>query len=325
MRCILIGNYGVGNFGDEALKDYFLQTFPEVEWTVLSAFPKAANELPRLPLGLRSFFGTNWWKTIAAFSQTDAIVFGGGSLFTDVESVYACWLWAFHAAVARFFGKPIVLAFQGMGPYKTKIGEWLSKVVARRSVFLSVRDDVSFQRVSFWNLHTKIVQSFDPVFSLFIAQKYTRNPQNVFTIIPRHTSSKTFKNDVKELLEKTGNIQSVHVLSFQPNHLAEEQVCRELLDTVSSSQELKIIGISDIDTLMKELSLSTSVCTQRFHGALAALASGVETKIFPQGEGDKLASLLPYATGSQPIDPLVASIKEGESALRQALESIVLR
>ena len=34
MRLLLVGNYGVGNLGDEALREYFLKRFPEVQGEV---------------------------------------------------------------------------------------------------------------------------------------------------------------------------------------------------------------------------------------------------------------------------------------------------
>lgn len=74
MHCVLIGNYGVGNFGDEALKEYFLSAFPDITWSVVSARP-SGEELPRLPGGFRSLF-SHWWKTLGAIRNTDAVVFG---------------------------------------------------------------------------------------------------------------------------------------------------------------------------------------------------------------------------------------------------------
>ena len=83
---LLVGNFGVGNVGDEAIRTYILQAFPEVHWTVLSGDRMQSGDVPRLPYGIRSFLSTAWWKTLRAYRSSDGIVFGGGSLFTDVES-----------------------------------------------------------------------------------------------------------------------------------------------------------------------------------------------------------------------------------------------
>ena len=164
MRALLIGNYGVGNWGDDALRDYFLTAFPEIEWTVVSASarPPVRPErtipiVPRLPLGFRSLFRP-WWRTLRAIARTDAVVFGGGSLFTDSESLFACFLWGMHACVARFFHRPVFLASQGIGPFRTRLGEGIARSVALRSAFLSVRDTASMARVETWGLNKKCIQ-----------------------------------------------------------------------------------------------------------------------------------------------------------------------
>ena len=114
MRLLMVGNYGDGNVGDEALREYFLRRYTSHRWTVLSAHPSTPQELPRLPSGIRSFLSFKWLRTLNQLPDFDAVVFGGGSLFTDIESPLACILWWLHVRAARFFGKPVLLAFQGV-------------------------------------------------------------------------------------------------------------------------------------------------------------------------------------------------------------------
>jgi len=113
VHCLLIGNYGAGNLGDELLREAHLRNETNVQWTVCSASPKD-GQLPRLPLGVRSFLTTPWWRTFTALRNVDAVVFGGGTLFTDGESIRACMLWWWHAFIAHVFGQPILLADQGI-------------------------------------------------------------------------------------------------------------------------------------------------------------------------------------------------------------------
>ncbi len=317
MRCVLVGNYGVGNVGDEALREYFLYTFPEIEWIVLSAHPHKPNEYPRLPGGIRSFFGFKWLKTISQMRDADAVVFGGGSLFTDVESVYACILWWVHAFVARICGKPIILASQGMGPYQTALGRGLARWVARRSAYISVRDEASMKRAQEWDLNTKIVQTFDPVFAFMKGKKLMRNTKNVFTIIPRHNSGEILIQEAVELLKKTSDIQSVHILLMQPNDVQERAVARRIHESLSVTSE--IVSALSVNDLLSEMSQSSIVVTQRFHGALAALATDVPVTIIAQGVGDKLSTLIPYASGSKSTDGMLHAIKDGEESLRNCL------
>jgi polysaccharide pyruvyl transferase CsaB len=318
MKCLLIGNYGVGNIGDEALREYFLSTFPQVDWIVVSAHPTGSNEVPRLPGGVRSLF-SGWGRTIKAIKQSDAVVFGGGSLFTDVESVYACFLWFLHAFAASYYRKPIYLAFQGIGPFQTGVGEWLARSTVQKAAFISVRDQASEQRARRWGLNKNIILTADPAFALFKSKKSDNNPKNVFIIIPRHNSSKTFISIALELHKKHYFSLPVHALLMQPDEAGEQGIADDLTQQMGDS--VTVVRATTTDILMKEVSTATHVVTQRFHGGIAALAAGVPMTVVPQRDGDKLSELQAYASGQASVASIQSAIDAGEKALKDALKA----
>jgi polysaccharide pyruvyl transferase WcaK-like protein len=314
VKCLLIGNYGAANFGDEALREYFLKAYPEVEWTVVSANPEPSKkEVSRLPGGVKSFFRFQWLRTITAFKRSDVIVFGGGTLFTDAESVYACFLWWLHAKAGRMFGKPLVFAFQGIGPFRTRMGEWFTRDALRGSRFISVRDPLSLDRVKTCGMSTKIIQSFDPIFSLFKSQVREEKTQKVFIIIPRHNSDLLFRQIVSEEVKKQLFDRSV-ILSLQPNSIEEQQSIEEIQKDILAIPTT-VVPIRTYVDLAQQMNMATQVVTQRYHGAIAALAMGVPVRIVPQKEGDKLASLI--GVRGEEVEGL---IEEGEKALREMLK-----
>jgi polysaccharide pyruvyl transferase WcaK-like protein len=309
MRAVLVGNYGVGNFGDEALKDYFLGAFPEIEWTVLSARP-GVGEYPRLPIGFRSFFSTPWWQTLRVIKRSDAVVFGGGTLFTDIESVKACWLWGVHALVARCFGVPVYLAFQGVGPFRTRIGKGIARYVVRSARYVSVRDATSLERVRAWK--PDAVATFDPVFLLFLERKKERRPDGGALLVPRHNSGEAFLRTCDAVPPDA----PVTVALFQPKDGGEAWVS-ELLKMRFPRSIVRII--EDVDILMDVLSHAESCVCERFHGALAAAAANVPTVLVSRVPGDKLDQARSlFAPGA--IDVAKASAEAGESSLRTALQ-----
>lgn len=315
MRVVLVGNYGVGNFGDEALKEYFLRAFPEVEWTVLSAKP-GAGELPRLPIGVRSFFGTHWWKTLGAIKRADAVVFGGGTLFTDIESVKACVLWGVHAFTARLFRVPIHLAFQGIGPFKTGAGERIARWVVRRAATLSVRDEASAVRIAPWRKNTEIIQTFDPVFALFVEKKLEHRAQNVYVLIPRHTSGRSFLNALNFHETNLRHVR-IEIALFQPDDPGE----RRAVDVLRRSYpNANVRTIRTTDDLMELLSRASHCITERFHGALAAIAAGVPISTVSQAAGDKIDTVHTLFGRPDGWGIALGRIRMGEDALRAALK-----
>ena len=284
MQCLLIGNFGVGNLGDEALKDYFLQAFPAVTWRVVSAQP-SHQELARLPLGIRSFLGLRWLKTIKGYWQCDAVVFGGGSLFTDTESVTACILWWLHTVPARLFGKPIHFAFQGVGPFSTRVGEWFTRSALRSATTISVRDEASANRAKKMVKNTKIVQSIDPVIWLIEKEKIDICIKNILVLIPRKNSSEKFtKAAQKHAMSREWD--EVRVVSMEPDNLSEIQYVKWLTSTLGSSAIVhKVKTLSD---LLECIASASQVVSERYHGALPALMYGKPTEIIFQRDGDKL-------------------------------------
>lgn len=318
MKAVLIGNYGVGNFGDEALKDYVCASFREIEWTVLSAHPHV-GELPRLPIGLRSFLCTPWWKTLRAIARSDAVVFGGGTLFTDIESVQACVLWGLHAAAASVFRVPFLLAFQGVGPFRTAFGEGVARWVLRRATYVSVRDAASAERGAHWSLNHRIVQTFDPVFLFFLSKKKDVQTKNVYILIPRHTSAEAFDRAIDDAAIPSH--ATVEILTFQPDHPGEEKVVHRLQ---ARYPQARVRVIRTVDDLMDALAGCALCICERFHGALAAMAAGVPMHIVSQAPGDKLESVRSfYASGD--LEGVVRDVEQGEATLRQALKNCMVK
>ena len=310
MRCILVGNYGVGNLGDEALKDYFLSAFPEVVWKVI--MPSE-----RLPAGIRSFFLFRWLKTIKAFRQADAIVFGGGSLFTDAESPHACVVWGIHALAAWMFRKPIFLAFQGVGPFRTRLGEGIARWVCRHAAFISVRDHESAKRLSLWNLSTEVIQTSDPVFLAFRSYKFDSSTQKILTIIPRKNSGAMLQKMAEKVLQEQ-NFDRVEIVLMQPDDLEEGNIAQSLQELCGGS----IVEVRQLPELMEAVGRANLVVTERFHGALAALALDKEVLICSQKPGDKLSALSDAISQDRAgeIRRMEEGAKKGEEALRQMLQ-----
>ncbi len=317
MNCVLIGNYGAGNLGDEALKEYFLTRFPEIRWTVLSAAPSGPQEVPRLPFGLRSMLLMPWWRTIRALRRADAVVFGGGSLFTDSESAAACLLWWWHGCVVRLFRRPLILAFQGVGPFDNTVAGGFSRRCAHSTVahaaFVSVRDDESERRVNGWNAHA--VLSFDPILGM-ISPSGNIPRESILAVIPRMNSGSAFRSAVVATVARD-TPETVLILSMQPDSVEEQRICDELCRMIGPSASLH--HVRTLSRLTELLGGCGNIITERYHGALAAIALGLSVEIIPQAEGDKLAGLRVLQGNPAMLAAMRERVRTGEEELRKFL------
>ena len=307
---VLVGNYGAGNLGDEALREYFLHAYPEMQWKVVSAHP-SQGELARLPAGFRSIFAP-WWRTLAALRSAQGMVFGGGTLFTDIESVHACFLWWVHAFATRLFRKPVILAFQGVGPFRTRTGEWLALWVCRHAAFISVRDEASRMRLESWKLNKNIIQTFDPVILSLQSAQSSESAQNVFVIIPRNTADASFLDRAAEVT-KIRSPHDIVVLSLKPDDRGEREWVRRVVSVLGG--RARAVVARSLQDVIREVSRASFVLSQRYHGALIARALSREVEAVPQGSGDKLETLPSVAE----MPSCISLAREGEARLRAIL------
>lgn len=307
-RAVLIGNYGQENFGDEALREYFVSRFPETQWTVLVAGNRfGQGEVPRLPLGFRSLFRP-WWQTLRALWRADVVVFGGGSLFTDIESVLACVLWGWHVFIARVLRKPVILAAQGIGPFKTALGEGIARRVVALAESISVRDSQSADRVRFWSKNTKFIQVFDPVYALLLEQKIDRSIQNVLIVIPRLNSDEKFISSLKQTLASEVFL-SIRIVSLEPSNTAEQEVCKKLC-SLAGDLPCSIVPLRSISEISTVFSGAKRVITQRYHGAIVAAALGIPLLTVAQAPGDKIDALVQELMKGEKLRSLIALLEQ---------------
>lgn len=285
MRCVLIGNYGVGNFGDEAIREYFETRFNTVEWFVLSANP-TGTQLPRLPFGIRSFT-RNWLKTLRAYYKADVIMYGGGTLFTDIESVEACLLWWWHAVPARLLRKKIILVSQGIGPFKTTLGKALAKSICKRAVFISVRDELSLQRMQDWSLKTTPLLTVDPVVLCVQKLDTSANISNRIGIIPRHNSNEHFLQLAKQFITDY-KTSTVCIISFHPSSHSEQKVIEQLQRI---APQATVHPITTMEDAITTISNCKTILSHRFHGSLISRCLGVTVITGTQSTNDKHSSL----------------------------------
>ena len=290
MRYLLVGNYGVGNAGDESLREYFLRRYPAVEWQVLSAFP-THSELPRFPAGPTSFLSFRWLRTVHALIRSDGMVFGGGSLFTDAESPHACFVWFMHIFFASGCRRPILLAFQGIGPFTNPFALFAARFAVRRASYISVRDTASAERILPWRKNAEVVQTFDPSIVLLQNKCEYIRAKRVFVLIPRPSSQWTktvFDNVVKEFHALIAEGAELKIVSMHPQDPRERKLTELLSRTLRAPLHESLV----MDEVIRQIAGATCVITERYHGIIAAaLCCGIPFVALRLREGDKLDAL----------------------------------
>jgi len=161
-RLILIsGGYGNGNAGDEALLlsilDDFREVFPEAKCIVLSDDPtysKARSAETFLYSGGRGLLekGKPTYQKLAwviklatAIAKSDLVITGGGTILQDSTHPMFVPFWLVKIAWAQLLGIPTVMYGIGVGPLRTRLGIFLSRLIVNRVDVITVRGSRSME------------------------------------------------------------------------------------------------------------------------------------------------------------------------------------
>lgn len=196
-KLLIIGNYGAGNLGDDAILGGILTDLKRVDWKgevfvtcggqkTSSDIYKQVKRVPFMPSGLKSHFARTQVKTAhQAFESVDFAILGGGGLFTDSESMRAPYIWYKQAKALIRAKKPYLIYGQSIGPLKHMWSRYLAKKVFSRAKAILVRDQESLHMLSQWGL--KGTLGTDPALS-WLTEELQKRPkkEDVLLISLRH-------------------------------------------------------------------------------------------------------------------------------------------
>jgi len=194
MKIFLIGWFGAGNIGDEAIlisELLFLRDqISNVEFHILSFDPERTRQLtaniPEVSKILRvgskrDVFKSDFLGIFKAFREVDAIIIGGGGIFQDIYNHYPIPFFTAMALLARLNRKRLILYCVGIGPIRSFVGKKLCKFAANSADIICVRDEGSKDLLKTLGVNRPVHLSADPVFLL----EPVRN-ENVEKVIKLH-------------------------------------------------------------------------------------------------------------------------------------------
>lgn len=177
---VIIGNYGVGNLGDDAILGGIVQDIknfdPKIKVSVLhggykssESIYKGLEKLAFMPLGIKG-------KQKAALTrekikESDLVILGGGGLFVDSESFRAPLIWFRQAWAAYSLKTPYICYGQSIGPLKRTLNRSMTKWVFEHAQAIHVRDEDSAKYLKKLGIKKKIHVGTDAAFSYLIHEK----------------------------------------------------------------------------------------------------------------------------------------------------------
>lgn len=163
MNLLILNGDATSNRGDRAILlgniTLLKKTFPEDEISAFSYNPKRDSTWYPIKFYDRGSLKEQY----KAIKNANLICWGGGELIQDDTSKVKIPYWFVHIMVLSvIFRKKIIGLGQGLGPVRSKLNRFLSKVLLNRlSVFLS-RDNYSEKMMRDMGVKIPVINSYDP-------------------------------------------------------------------------------------------------------------------------------------------------------------------
>lgn len=280
-KVLLVGNYGVGNVGDDLLREGALGQLDKLGAEVVVCGPGKDCDTPLPPAGVRSLFSLNIFKFWKSLWSTDYVVFGGGGLLNPEES-RSLFIWGHVIMWAFIFRRPAYMIGQSFSSVNSVVKFLLNKVEK-----VSVRDELSYNlliEAGFYN----VVRSYDLAWSLKVA-KVSDLKENVVGLNIRKYDSieDAYMKDILVVLMsefKRLGLKKIRFLNFDKND-------GDYFDSLIGGElELEVKYIDDKkEDLIKAMSECELVVTERLHAGIMAVKLGL--KVVPLSYSSKVKSM----------------------------------
>lgn len=350
MRLFVVGWFGAGNLGDEAILLATLSSLsralPAVRFEVLSFGPNRtaalladwpAVERIRCMGNLfhlhRSDFGGIW----TSVREADLVLIGGGGLFQDLYNLYPVPFFSIIALAAKICNKPLALYGLGVGPLRTALGRLLTRWTFTVADVASVRDEGSAQVLRAIGFSGPLAVTADPVFALAPASPEraldilaaeglppTRGPRLglcLQELLPWEARSRTALAAILDDLVTTEKAQVVFLpLGYygrgQPHDL---RTAHRIQATMTAPGYL-IGGTYDPPEIMAVVGQMTALVSMRLHGLVMGAVMAVPLLALTYQREEKLKNMM--AALEQEGSLFYVDRFQGEAFLNRVRETV---
>ena len=269
MQAVVIGYYGFGNSGDEALLLTLLQQLPDsVEPVVLSNDPDRTAEL----YGVEACDRWDLPGIHRLFRSADAFIWGGGSLMQDSSSWRNPLYYGGLMRWAQLCGLRTIAWGQGIGPLRRGWVRWLTRSCLRKCAAVSVRDERSARLLQSWGIAHELAP--DPVWSLQATDYDPDWETPAIAVVLRHHPLLTpARLAVIQRALDALQAQTNARLLLMPFQATDVDLARSLQSMCKAPS--RVVRIEDPRQLMAAFGSVKLAIAMRLHGLILAAAAGI--------------------------------------------------
>lgn len=286
-KILLVGFYGCGNLGDDALLFALLSRYKREEYHVTVTMGREKLHGFSLPCEIKAVYRKGF-SMICSLLRSDNVIFGGGSLLQNTTGQASLCYYLFLILLSKLFHKRVYLISAGLGPIRGKFSRRLCGKIVSLCDGITLRDRRAIALAE--EIGVKgCAYARDLAYGICSTGHSISLPTRYILVIPRWKTGISSKIFANEIYRKALRHRASPVLAdFFPLEDAEY--------TMAISGHLSSLGL--LPCILPRLSPSEMlsvvknavfVLSMRYHGAVFASSMGVPFRIY--GNDPKLLAI----------------------------------
>lgn len=264
-KVLLVGNYGVGNIGDDLLMSSCVSQLKQLGAQYSISCPgDVTGSVSIPPAGIRSFFSFKWLDFYKELRKCDVVVFGGGGLLNPEEKM-SLLIWGQIITMAKLYKKEVVMIGQSFSKVDGSV-KFLLDMVDK----ISVRDSFSVRILKDY-FEGKVVKVHDLAWKNDMQFIGTIKNKIAINVRPyKYVNDSDVKTVINELicsLEDCMSFDEIVLLGFG----LEDVDYADVLLSIGLKQKYKLTYACDYDAVVKAIAESKIVIAERLHACISTM------------------------------------------------------
>ena len=292
-KCLIYGNFGAMNYGDEAILEGQLLDLKKIKGIKTTVVGRFKNELKKRHKGISALSIFDLFDIIKALIRADFIVIGGGGLISKndnglVSLIYQFYCLTLFMLIPNIIKKPVYV--WGYGIYKNSNKVIISYAISllKKVKLVSVRDLHSFKLLKFHRIEAiyckdnsylmQVSPRNDIAKHKLFKKIYNKTNQNIGLTLKRPEN----KREEKELTEAVISLVQRHkktdfwfyALDYQSNYNNDKNFAEEIIKVINEKiNHNRVHLVSEIlnsKEIFSSFKLMNGIIAMRLHSLIFA-------------------------------------------------------